>query len=69
MLAFIEICFRDRFINEYARKKTAKISKSQSHGVFLVKYRRTYVIKNVRLFHQCIKKPEMMNDLCNENEQ
>jgi hypothetical protein len=25
-------CYQDRFINEYARKKQAKISESQSHG-------------------------------------
>ena len=33
-------------MNEYDRKKKTKISESesQSHGVFLVIYRRTYVI-------------------------
>ena len=33
---------QNRFINEYARKKKAKISKSRS---YLVRYRRTYVLK------------------------
>ena len=55
MLAFIEFFFyQNRFINEYARKKKAKISESRSHGVtesrnhgvFLVRYRRTYVLNN-----------------------
>ena len=43
MLAFKEIF--DRLINKYARNKNAKISESQSHGVFLVRCRRTYVLK------------------------
>ena len=30
MLAIKEIFYQDRFINEYARKKKAKISESQS---------------------------------------
>ena len=41
--------YQDWFINEYARKKKAKISEFQSHGVaefFLVRYRRTYVLIN-----------------------
>ena len=42
---------QNQFINEYARKKKAKISESRSHGMtesrsFLVRYRRTYVLKN-----------------------
>ena len=32
------------FINEYARKEKAKMSKSRS---FLVKYRRTYVLNKI----------------------
>ena len=41
--------YQNRFINEYARKKKAKISESWSFGVtesrsFLVRYRRTYVL-------------------------
>ena len=39
--------YQDQLINEYARKKKAKISESHSHGVFLVRYRRTYVVNNV----------------------
>ena len=40
---------QNRFLNEYARKKKAKISESRSPGVteswsFLVRYRRTYVL-------------------------
>ena len=46
MLAFIEIFYQKRFINEYARKKKAKILESQS---FLVRYRRTYVLKKQSL--------------------
>ena len=43
--------YQNLFINEYARKKKAKISESRSPGVpesrsFLVRYRRTYVLKN-----------------------
>ena len=45
--------YQNRFINEYDRKKKAKISESRSlgvpesrsHGSFLVRYRRTYVLK------------------------
>ena len=40
MLAFI--FYQNQFINKYARKKKAKISESRS---FLVRYRRTYVLK------------------------
>ena len=41
---------QNRFINEYAKKKKAKISESRNHGMtesrsFLVRYRRTYVLK------------------------
>ena len=43
---------KNRFIDKYARKKKAKISESQSHGVFLVRYRRTYVIKNMTKCYQ-----------------
>ena len=34
MLAFIFFFYQNRFINEYAKKKKAKISESQSHAVF-----------------------------------
>ena len=33
--------YQNQFINEYAKKKKAKISESQS---FLVRYRRTYLV-------------------------
>ena len=36
--------YQNRFINEYARKKKAKISESLSHRFFLVRYRRTCVL-------------------------
>ena len=36
--------YQNRFINECARKKKAKIPESRS---FLVRYRRTYVLKNI----------------------
>ena len=35
--------YQNKFINEYARKKKAKFSESRS---FLVRYRRTYVLKD-----------------------
>ena len=35
---------QNRFINKCAREKKGKISESQSHGVFFVRYRRTYVL-------------------------
>ena len=54
--------YQNRFINKYARKKKAKISESRSHGArnhgvpesrsFLVKYRRTYVLKNYEVWLQ-----------------
>ena len=47
MLAFLEFFYQDRFINEFARKKKAKISETQIHGVSLVRYRRTNVLKNI----------------------
>ena len=40
--------YQNRFINEYARKKKAKITESQS---FLVRYRRTYVL-NKDILHR-----------------
>ena len=36
--------YQNRLINEYVRKKKAKISESRS---FLVRYRRTYVLNNI----------------------
>ena len=43
------IFYQNRFINEYALKKKAKIPESCNHGVpdFLVEYRRTYVLNNL----------------------
>ena len=46
------IFYKNQFINEYASKKKAKFSESQSLGVscsrsFLVRYRRSYVLKNI----------------------
>ena len=40
----------NQFINECARKKKPKMPKSQNHGVpeFLVRYRKTYVLKNLK---------------------
>ena len=44
--------YQNRFINEYARKKKLKswsqgVTESRSPGVFLVRYRRTYVLNNL----------------------
>ena len=36
--------YQNRFINKCVRKKKAKILQSRSPGVFLVIYRRTYVL-------------------------
>ena len=36
--------YQNQFINEYASKKRAKISESRSPKVFLVSYRRAYVL-------------------------
>ena len=44
MLAFIDFFYQNRFINECARKKKAKIPESRS---FLVGYRRTYVLNKL----------------------
>ena len=49
---FVFSFYQNQFINEYARKKKAEISESRSHRVtesrgFLVRYRRTYVLKNI----------------------
>ena len=40
--------YQNRLLNEYAREKKTKISKSLNHGVpsLLVRYRRTYVLNN-----------------------
>ena len=45
--------FKNRFINECAKKKKDKIPESWSHEIpesrsFLVRYRRTYVLDNIK---------------------
>ena len=39
--------YQNQFINECARKKKAKITESRSPGVFLMIYRRAYILKNI----------------------
>ena len=48
MLAFIDFFYENRFINECARKKKAKIPEFQSFTIseFFVRCRRTYVLNN-----------------------
>ena len=41
--------YQNRFINDCARKKKAKIQKLRSYRVFFVRYRRSYVFKNTLL--------------------
>ena len=51
--------YQNQFLNEYARKKKAKISESRSPGItesrsFLVRYRRTYVLNKRRIAYAMI---------------
>ena len=43
---FHRIFYHNRFINKYARKKKDKISESQRYEDFLLRYIKTYVLKN-----------------------
>ena len=60
--------YQNRFINECARKKKAKIPESQSPRVpesrsFLVRYRRTYVLNNIiNYFYKTLFRNKIMDE-------
>ena len=49
----LRIFYQNRFIHECAKKKQANIPESRNPGVFLVRYRRTYVLNNRKKDESC----------------